>query len=149
MLGTDEGRCGVFEGSAVKSVVLPSTLRRIEYHAFQGCEKLEDIILPERLEFIGKYCFYQSGLESVEFPASLRTVSQGAFAECESLMTAKFNEGLEVLGEGDDEDVGVFYESAVENVQLPSTLRRIEYTTFTHCENLQSIELPDALEYIG
>ena len=44
---------------------------------------------------------------------------------------------------------GVFEESAVESVELPSTLKRIEYNTFNGCNNLQRIHLPEKLEYIG
>ena len=140
-LGTNEypdgdgGWCGVFEGSALERVDLPSTLRRIEYNVFYDCQCLRNIDLPEGLEFIGQYSFSGAGLERVEFPASLRTVAQEAFAQCESLRTAKFSEGLEVLGT--DESApdgtlfhGVFEESALEDVQLPSTLRRIEYSAF-------------------
>ena len=46
-----------------------------------------------------------------------------------------FREGLEVLGTDEyaDDDTmfhGVFEESALENVYLPDTLRRIEYCAF-------------------
>ena len=71
--------CGVFDCSAVESVILPATLKRIEYCAFQNCKHLRSIHLPEGLEYLGWNCFSQSGLESVEFPASLRTISQGTF----------------------------------------------------------------------
>ena len=104
VLGTDEysnnGKmwCGVFEESSVEHVKLPSTLKRIEYSAFENCKNLTKIQLPENLRYIGRRCFWRSGLKNVEFPASLRTVAQTAFAKCESLRTVKFNEGLEVLG---------------------------------------------------
>ena len=44
---------------------------------------------------------------------------------------------------------GVFSESALEHVQLPSTLKRIEYAAFCDCKSLKSIELPENLEKIG
>ena len=62
-LGTDEypdgeGRWrGVFDGSGLKRVKLPSTLRRIEYSAFRDCKDLKSVRLPERLEYIGKLGF--------------------------------------------------------------------------------------------
>ena len=66
----------------------------------------------------------------------------------------KLNEGLEVLGTdeyGDDGKMysGVFKESAIESVELPSTLKRIEYNTFYNCKNLKNIKLPERLEYVG
>ena len=44
---------------------------------------------------------------------------------------------------------GVFEESTLESVRLPTTLKRIEYSTFEDCKNLKSIEFPNKLEYIG
>lgn len=43
----------------------------------------------------------------------------------------------------------MFEESALEHVELPSTLRRIECCAFQDCENLKSVDLPETLEYIG
>lgn len=66
---------------------------------------------------------------------------------------ATFGEGLEVLGtdkctkEGQSY-IGVFSNSAVEDVRLPSTLKRIEYSAFRGCRHLKSIRLPDRLEKI-
>lgn len=44
---------------------------------------------------------------------------------------------------------GVFAESALERVETPSTLKKIEYSAFQGCKNLKEISLPDGLEYIG
>lgn len=44
---------------------------------------------------------------------------------------------------------GVFEESTVEEVRLPATLRRLEYSVFRKCKNLKKIRLPEGLEYIG
>ena len=44
---------------------------------------------------------------------------------------------------------GVFAKSTVENVSLPSTLKRIEHTAFYGCKNLRELKLPERLEYIG
>lgn len=59
VLGTDrysdDGKrfCGVFEKSALESIKLPFTLKRIEYSVFKNCKNLKKISLPEGLEFIG------------------------------------------------------------------------------------------------
>ena len=48
---------GVFGESALESVKLPKSLKRIEYSAFAGCKNLRSIAFPERLEYIGKWSF--------------------------------------------------------------------------------------------
>ena len=63
VLGTDEYKddgnwySGVFQGSTIESVTLPSTLKRVEYNAFYKCTNLKSVKLPEGLEYIGKSCF--------------------------------------------------------------------------------------------
>ena len=44
---------------------------------------------------------------------------------------------------------GVFEGRALENIFLPSTLTRIEYSAFSSCKDLKDINLPSSLEYIG
>ena len=118
-----------------------------------GCTGLS-IQLPAGLREIGLGVFEGSGLESVTIPSSVRTIHQSAFCLCKNLRYAMINEGLEVLGTdeypGNDGNwYGVFGDSALEYVELPSTLKRIEYCTFNGCKNLSNINLPERLEYIG
>lgn len=57
-ISPEHGRyCGTFEGSAVESVQLPSTLKIIERDVFRECRHLRSIELPEGLEVIGESCF--------------------------------------------------------------------------------------------
>ena len=48
---------GVFQKSGLRSVVLPSTLKKIEYCTFAGCKSLKVICFPEGLEHLGASCF--------------------------------------------------------------------------------------------
>lgn len=79
----------------------------------------------------------------MDLPASVRTVAQAAFARCENLKSATLNEGLKVLGteEYSKENLyyGVFQESPVEHVRLPSTLTRIGYNAFKGCKSLKEV----------
>ena len=85
----------------------------------------------------------------------MRIIRQSAFYKCPNLRKAVLNEGLEALGTDEyPEDKsrrwpGVFEESSIEHVELPSTLRRVERCAFGKCRNLKSIGLPKKLEYIG
>ena len=46
-----------FESSAIESIALPSTLKRIESMTFQRCEHLKRIDIPNGVEYIGMACF--------------------------------------------------------------------------------------------
>lgn len=145
---------GVFEHSALTVIELPTTLRIIEYGAFKSCKNLADIQLPGGLKSIKRYCFCKSGLEKIAFPSSMKEVGASAFMECKKLKNVCLNEGLEKLGATETIDKrkwegGVFADSAVWAINIPSTVRRLETETFNGCRNLIGIEIPNGIEYIG
>ena len=66
----------------------------------------------------------------------------------------QLNEGLEKLGakvivDGMDCEGGVFRETAIENIRLPSTLKRLEANTFSGCKSLELAEISEGVEQIG
>lgn len=144
---------GVFEDSGIKRVHLPSSLRVIQYSAFEECQRLGSIKLPEGLREICMRCFFNSGLESVEIPESVKSIGGGAFYSCKRLRNAHLNEGLEALGKSDRATernyVGsVFAESALESIVVPSTVKTIQCATFIHCKSLRAVQLQEGLEEI-
>lgn len=44
---------------------------------------------------------------------------------------------------------GVFENSEIQEVELPATLKRLEYGAFQNCQSLTFMEFPEGLEYIG
>ena len=115
--------------------------------AFEECRYLKSVRLSDSLEEICCAAFRATGVESIVFPASLRVLAQAAFSACRGLRTATFRDGLEVLGSDSPQDSsGVFENSALESVVLPSTLRTIEHSAFSYCENLREVEFPGCLE---
>ena len=54
----------------------------------------------------------------------------------------QLNEGLEKLGRS------TFERSAIEDITLPSTLKRIESETFKGCKCLKRLDIPNGVEYI-
>ena len=111
------------------------------------------MLLPDGIEEIGSDAFRMTALGSVVTPPSVRTIRQGAFCKCPCIQSVTLNEGLEVLGTDEHPDgtthFGVFEESLMRSVKLPSTLKRIEYSAFKGCRCLSDIRLPEGLESIG
>ena len=77
-----------FRQLLVKEVDLPSSLVRIEYQAFLG-SALESLILPERIEYIGKEAFGQSAIKgNISIPGSCGVVDARAFYDCGGIESA-------------------------------------------------------------
>ena len=126
-----------------KQVVIPEGTERIGNYWFYGCD-IEDIIFPDSVREIGTWAFYKCNkLTSVAFPAGLRTVGDGAFSGCAGLERAVLNEGLERLGELRDNDnkcsSGIFKNTPIKYVVLPSTLKVLGDNTFQNCKKLSRV----------
>ena len=61
---------------------------------------MKQIVLPEKLEQIGKSCFSHSGIEALDVPRAVREIKERAFLQCEKLRAINFADGsaLEELG---------------------------------------------------
>lgn len=64
--------------SKLSTVILPSTVTKIDEYAFYQCASLNSISLPN-VEEVGDYAFYRTALESVELPQA-KTIGDYAFA---------------------------------------------------------------------
>lgn len=76
---------GTFTGSAVREVVLPTSLEVIGEKAFMRCEELQYITLPANVTTIEEYAFYGSGLTSITLNEGLEYIEQYAFQHCKGL----------------------------------------------------------------
>ena len=69
----------VFSGTAIRSVSVPSSVRKIDYGAFANCDYLELVRLSNGVEEIDYYAFYSnftSMSSSINIPASVRSLGQ-------------------------------------------------------------------------
>lgn len=65
----------------LRKIILPNSLKRIEWRAFFQCEKLAIINLPEGLEYIGEECFELSTeINRLIIPRSVKHIPTSLFA---------------------------------------------------------------------
>ena len=161
--------CNIFENSG-------SSIYNLAYRAeailFNG-EPMVDLVIPEGIENIQTYAFYQcTSIKSVFIPNSVKTVGQNAFLGCtgiESLnvpfvgQTATANQKVswmfgeaaksslkEVTVRGNVAIGDNAFDShvALEKVTL-SAATSIGYRAFYNCISLRGIDIPDSCTSIG
>ena len=124
----------------LKKVTLPATLETVSEMAFQECEVLEELNLPEGIKVIEKRAFYSCGsIKSLVLPASLEKVGEDAFAICTQL------ESIEILAALDAFPMGLFFEHNCESITVPEGVRSIDDLA-VEGKKLKSLYLPSTLE---
>lgn len=76
-------RCPEIPGQ--KRYVVPSHVKRIQAGAFIYLEELEEVILPEGLEYIHWRSFLRTGIRKLTLPASVKQVESKSFWSCKEL----------------------------------------------------------------
>ena len=64
----------VFCASAIETIKLPSTLKRIEAETFSLCKNLKSIDIPNGVEYIGEECFQKSRIKEITLPSTLKEI---------------------------------------------------------------------------
>ena len=99
--------------------------------------------VPDGVEYIANHAFSGSPAKEIELPDSVRTIGKAAFACCDAV-SITLNEGLEII-----EQDAFNRCTNLNNIVLPSTLRRLGNGAFVGCENLSNVDLPDSLVALG
>ena len=124
---------------------IPDNIEVIRFAAFENCEQLKDIHLPQCLTKIERCAFeYCNGLTSVTIPGSVSTIEYAAFSQCQHLASVEIQEGVLTLESN-------AFSSCVElqRVVLPNSLRSIGNEAFRSCYLLEDITIPAGVVSIG
>lgn len=90
----------VFHDVKLESLDLPTTLERIEEHAFDDPLSHIRLSLPESVRFIGDYAFSKAYIHQLDFGenSSLEEISEGAFKDASLPSTISLPESLQKIG---------------------------------------------------
>ena len=126
---------------------VPEGVTRIEARAYEGLdgflidqenERIEKVVLPSSVEYIGDYAFSQSTIEEIVIPGNVKEMGADVFFACDNLKKVTIEEGIEKIGGG------IFREcSNLESITLPREIHEWDTTcAFCRCESLKNIQLP-------
>lgn len=138
-------KVGGFQGSALKSIILPSKLKTIDDEAFRNCTSLNSVTFPEKLVSIGNYAFFScSDLSSVTIPDKVETIGNQAFAYCKKLNSVTLSEKLDSIGNS-----AFMSCNSLSKIVIPDNVKYIGDEAFAYCENLSSAIIGESVEYLG
>ena len=128
----------------LESVVLPSSVKKIEGFAFSGCSSLKSINIPSGVSEIGLYAFEGcSALTSINIPDSVMKIGSDAFSGCSKLISVNIPDGVTKI-----EDHLFDGCCSLKSVNIPDGVTRIGSYAFRGCSTLTSVNIPNGVTKI-
>ncbi len=132
-----------FANTFLESVTIPAGITELADGVFRGCLRLKNVTFHDKLERIGSYAF--EGCESltqIELPDSVETESY-AFENCTSLKYVHLGKGERYLG-------ATFRGcKALEEIVIPDNIISVGDDAFSGCSALKSVYLGAGVEKVG
>ncbi len=145
--GTTKILEGAFQGcNTLTAVSLPQSLKEIGKDAFNGCSSLKSIALPKNIERIASGCFANcTSLASVSLPDGLLHICSDAFTNCTSLTTLVIPASVHTIG-GEVTNQLSFHQAKDGTINI--THNRFTNPAFKNCSSLVSVTISEGVQCI-
>ena len=150
--------------------IIPSSVIRIGDYAFQGCDNLISVTIPNSVTSIGSLAFNCFGLSSIIIPDSVTEIANRAFSSCTSLTSIIVSDSVKSIGRyafenteyynnSDNWSDGVLYlgnhligtnpEQISGEYIIKNGTKCIADYAFENCGSLTSVVMPNSVTSIG
>ena len=130
---------------SLESITIPDSVTSIGEGAFCCCAKLTSITIPDGVKSIGNYAFAGcSALESITIPDSVLNIGDSAFAECTALESITIPGSVLSIGYSAFEEC-----TALKNITIPGSVLSIGDNAFKECTALESAIISEGVKSIG
>ena len=105
---------------------------KIDFRAFQYCDNLYSITIPNSVKEIGAYAFNGCHeLTTIRMPEKIRRIEEYTFENCFKLESIHLNNNLQYIGRCAFDDCW-----ALKVLEIPSSVKKIEYDAFYNVNNV-------------
>ena len=112
--------------------------------AFNECNTLTGIIMPDSIISIGEEAFCDTALTSITIPNGVKSIGSGAFRNCASLVSMTIPDSVMSIGSYAFSNC-----DSIASVMLPSGILSIDDGLFYGCNSLTNVIIPDGVTSIG
>lgn len=123
----------------IDGVIYTKDMRRL----IVGSAGLKHVEVPERVEKITDFAFYNSEIESVKLPDSIKKIGDEAFSNCHNLKEINLGNGVKQLG-----NYVFSFDENLTKIELPPSLQEVGGGDF-YKSNIKSITLNEGLDNIA
>lgn len=102
---------------------------------FKESDRIQNLELPDMINFIGDHAFEGASLISSIKISSASFIGNQAFKGCGQLATVDIGFGTNTIG------AECFSSTPITSIKLPNTIRNIGYGAFAYCDNLATLDL--------
>ena len=129
-----------YECRNLSSIIIPSSVRGIDYAAFSICTSLSFITIPNSVTTIGEKAFSScTSLSSITIPNSVTTIGNETFNSCTSLSSITIPNSVTSIG------FGAFIDcTSLSSVIIGNSVTEIR-GAFRGCTSLSSIDIPNSV----
>ena len=122
----------------LEEINFPQNLRKIGRAAFGNCHWFKtNPVIPEGVTELPARCFMNCQcFDKVTLPTSMKIISDDCFYNTR-VAEVNFPEGLDSIGNG------AFYASDLKIADLPNSITKIASLTFSMCDRLRYIHIPE------
>ena len=127
------------------SITIPDSVTSIDDNAFRNCGSLVSITIPNGIMSIGHSVFNSCiALANITIPDSVTSIGNSAFSSCRSLISITIPDKVTSIS-------GSAFSgcSSLVSITIPDTVTSISSSAFSGCSSLVSITIPDKVTSIG
>ena len=136
----------IWENRRFGRLVLHEGIETIAGGAFNFCQWLGEIVIPDSVTTLGKDAFSENwyGAPTITIGNGVETLPEGAFADCPCCTRITFGENVTTI-----EDYAFSGCNNVTGLEIPGGVTSIGQEAFSNCYELRTLSLPDSLVSVG
>lgn len=148
---------GAFDGTGLTSIVIPSNIEDVGQAPFNGCDKLNNIEVAENnkdYSSVDGVLYDKDKKVIIRCPAQrkgeyvildgVETIAVGALSGCVSVTNIDIPSSVTKIESGAFSGC-----SGLTSLEIPLGVKEIEHSFISNCSNLKTIAIPESVETIG